>query len=418
MSLIESEIASELVRPDIVRIQHVSKRFVMRRDNSLKERLVTLGRLGRRHREEFWALRDLDVTIAAGTTVGLIGHNGSGKSTLLKVIGGIIDPTEGSVLRRGRIAALLELGAGFHPDLTGRENVFLNASILGLSRAETEAQLDDILAFASIGEFIDTQVKFYSSGMYVRLAFAVAVHTDPDLLLVDEVLAVGDEAFQRKCMDKIRSFQQEGRTIVLVTHSLGQVVELCDRAILLNRGEIVLDGSPRDAVKQFRDILEERRLDDLAGRDHAPDTDKDQDEEEVTLFDVTNPAAIVVDPGADGELMAGGELRVEFEFHSALEVEGLMLAIGIDNTKGQVAYSTTTRLLNQPLEPHVGKRHATFLIPDTRFGPGKYFVNISVIDQTGVHLYDWPQSCSFDVHDYVVSFGMVHMEPAFTIASG
>ena len=188
--------------PEIVRIDHVSKRFTLRKDKSLKERIVTLGALGRRHREDFWALRDVSLSIRAGSTVGLIGHNGSGKSTLLKVIGGIIDPSSGDVSRRGRIAALLELGAGFHPDLTGRENVYLNASILGLSRHETDERLDAILDFASIGEFIDTQVKFYSSGMYVRLAFAVAINTDPDLLLVDEVLAVGDEAFQRKCLDK------------------------------------------------------------------------------------------------------------------------------------------------------------------------------------------------------------------------
>src|SRR5205823_3962770 len=148
-----------------------------------KERLVTLGRLGRRHREEFWALDGVDFTIAAGTTVGLIGHNGSGKSTLLKVVGGIIDPSSGSVLRRGRIAALLELGAGFHPDLTGRENVYLNASILGLSRRQTEQHFDAIVDFSGIEQFIDNQVKFYSSGMYVRLAFAVAVHVDPELLL-------------------------------------------------------------------------------------------------------------------------------------------------------------------------------------------------------------------------------------------
>lgn len=247
-------------RPNIVEIDNVAKRFTIRKDNSLKERIVTLGRAGKRHKEDFWALNGVSIDIKAGTTVGLIGHNGSGKSTLLKVIGGIIDPTKGSVKRRGRIAALLELGAGFHPDLTGRENVFLNASILGLSREETEEKFDSILAFSGIGDFIDTQVKFYSSGMYVRLAFSVAVHTDPDLLLVDEVLAVGDEAFQRKCLDKIRSFQQEGRTIILVTHSLGQVVELCDRAILLNQGQVVLDGNPREAVADFRDILEGRRL--------------------------------------------------------------------------------------------------------------------------------------------------------------
>ena len=157
------------------------------------------------------------------------------------MIGGIIQPTTGTVAQRGRIAALLELGAGFHPDLTGRENVYLNASVLGLSRDETEAQFDAIVEFSGVGDFIDTQVKFYSSGMYVRLAFAVAVHTDPDILLVDEVLAVGDEPFQRKCLDKIREFQEEGRTIIIVSHALDQIEALCDRVILMNRGQVV-DG--------------------------------------------------------------------------------------------------------------------------------------------------------------------------------
>lgn len=396
-----------LDRPDIVRVREVAKRFVVRKDNSLKERLVTLGRLGRRHRDEFWALRDVDFTVAAGTTIGLIGHNGSGKSTLLKVVGGIIDPTRGGVERRGRIAALLELGAGFHPDLTGRENVFLNASILGLSREETEAQLDDILAFAAIGDFIDTQVKFYSSGMYVRLAFAVAVHTDPDLLLVDEVLAVGDEAFQRKCMDKIRSFQEEGRTIVLVTHNLGQVQELCDRALLLDHGQLVYDGEPREAVSRFRDLLEEDRLEEVARSEPEDQVDRE--------FFVTSPSARPQKPGPRGELMNGDDLLISFDFHSLVEREKLMLAIQIDNTLGQRVYSTTTRLMEYPLEPFTGVRKAEFTISDTRFGPGKFFVNISVIDHFGVHLYDWPQSCSFDSHDYIISFGMVSLTPKFRI---
>src|SRR3954449_6235461 len=222
----------------IIRVQDVSKRFNIHKDKSLKERIVNAGR-SKKHAEEFWALKGISFELEAGKTLGLIGHNGSGKSTLLKVIGGILTPTTGYVARRGRLAALLELGAGFHGDLTGRENVYLNASILGLSRAQTDQYFSSIVDFSGIEPFIDTQVKFYSSGMYVRLAFAVAIHVDPDLLLVDEVLAVGNEAFQRKCLDKIRSFQREGRTIVLVTHSLGQITEFCDRAVLLNKGEVL-----------------------------------------------------------------------------------------------------------------------------------------------------------------------------------
>jgi ABC-type polysaccharide/polyol phosphate transport system ATPase subunit len=235
----------------VVTMDKVSKRFIIRKEKSLKERLVNFGR-SRKHKEDFWALRDIDLDIEAGTTVGLIGANGSGKSTLLKVIGGIIQPTNGVVRRRGQLAALLELGAGFHPDLTGRENVFLNGAILGLSQKQIEGFFDSIVDFSEIRDFIDTQVKFYSSGMYVRLAFAIAIHVDPDVLLVDEVLAVGDEPFQKKCLDKIKEFQQEGRTIVLVTHDLATVQEMCDRAIVLSHGSVIFDGGAVDGVAALR----------------------------------------------------------------------------------------------------------------------------------------------------------------------
>ena len=242
---------SNAAAPVVIKVNDVSKRFVIRKDKSLKERVVNFGR-SNKHKDDFWALRDVGFDIEAGTTVGLLGANGSGKSTLLKTIGGIIQPTSGTVRRRGRLAALLELGAGFHQDLTGRENVFLNGSILGLSRKQTEEYFDSIVEFSEIEEFIDTQVKFYSSGMYVRLAFAIAVHVDPDVLLVDEVLAVGDERFQEKCMDKIREFQQEGRTIVLVSHSSAQVEELCSRAVVLAHGNVIYDGDTEGGIAALR----------------------------------------------------------------------------------------------------------------------------------------------------------------------
>jgi ABC-2 type transport system ATP-binding protein len=393
-----------LTRPNVVELEGVSKKFIVRKDNSLKERLVTLGRAGRRHREDFWALRDVSLSIEAGTTVGLIGHNGSGKSTLLKLIGGILDPTSGKIRNRGRIAALLELGAGFHPDLTGRENVYLNASILGMSRKETDEQLDAILAFADIGEFIDSQVKFYSSGMYVRLAFAVAVNTDPDILLVDEVLAVGDEAFQRKCLDKIREFQSEGRTIILVTHSLGQMTELCSRAILLNRGEIVSDGDPADAVVAFRDILENRRVAGL-----APGEPSDGG---VSLEGIT---ATPANPGPHGDLMVGDDLHVDITLKSNLSFEGLVLALQANSTSGQAVWGTTTSRMDVPLPEMLGTTTVRFTLTDTRFGAGKYFLNLSVMDRNGVHLNDWPQAASFDAHDYRVSYGPIYTVPEFTV---
>ena len=232
----------------------VGKRFLLhhKRATSLKERLLL-------HRqsssEAFWALRDVDLEIGAGQTVGLIGPNGSGKSTLLKVLSGILAPTTGTVTVRGRIASLLELGAGFNGELTGRENVFLNAAILGLSRREAARHFDDIVAFAGLEPFIDNQVKHYSSGQYVRLGFAVAVHVDPDILLVDEVLAVGDESFQRRCLAKIAEFQRQGCTILFVTHALDLVPRICSRGVVLDHGRVLHDGDPVEAAERLRGLL-------------------------------------------------------------------------------------------------------------------------------------------------------------------
>jgi lipopolysaccharide transport system ATP-binding protein len=197
---------------------------------------------------EFWALKNVSLDVYKGETVGIIGRNGSGKSTLLQMICGTLDPTTGSVETYGRIAALLELGAGFNPEFTGRENVFMNASILGLSNAEISERFDEIAEFADIGEFIDQPVKHYSSGMYARLAFAVAINVDPDILIVDEALAVGDEPFQRKCFARIDQIKNNGGTILFVSHSGGTIINLCDRAILLNSGERLFTGTPKRAV--------------------------------------------------------------------------------------------------------------------------------------------------------------------------
>lgn len=397
------EITPATETPIVVSMTDVSKRFVVRKDNSLKERLVTFGRVGRRHREDFWALKNITLDINAGTTIGLIGHNGSGKSTLLKVIGGILDPTAGSVRNRGRMAALLELGAGFHPDLTGRENVYLNASILGLSKAETDARFADIVAFSGIEDFIDSQVKFYSSGMYVRLAFAVAVHTDPDVLLVDEVLAVGDEAFQRKCMDKIRSFQEEGRTIILVTHSLGTVVELCDRVVLLNRGEIVIDGDPTEAVAAFRDILENRRLSEL-------------DALGLTAAKGSIVSGVTaISANGTGVLAPGDDLVITVDVTSENSVDDWMVAVQIDNTSGQVVYGTTTKRTGVALPALAGPRTIELRLAATHFGPGKYFVNASLMNSFGVHLHDLPQGASFDAQDFGLAVGTIHAVPTFTL---
>lgn len=213
------------------------------------------GRQPRRYFREFWGLKDVSFEVAKGETVGIVGRNGSGKSTLLQLICGTLNPTEGDIRTNGRIAALLELGAGFNPEFTGRENVYLNAAVLGLDRDETDARFGQIEAFADIGDFIDQPVKTYSSGMVVRLAFAVAINVDPQILVVDEALSVGDELFQRKCFSRIEEIRKSGATILFVSHSGGTVVELCDRAMLLDGGEKLAIGEPGQIVGRYQKLL-------------------------------------------------------------------------------------------------------------------------------------------------------------------
>src|SRR5438067_3580385 len=225
-----------------LRLEHVSKRYRIRREseagaarNPLVRKLQSL----RKPTEEFWAVRDVSFEVERGEALGIIGHNGAGKSTILKLLSSITAPTSGEITINGRLSALIEVGSGFHPELTGRENIYLNGAILGMTRRQIAKRLDSIVDFAGVRQFLDTPVKRYSSGMYVRLGFSIAAHLDPDILLLDEVLAVGDAAFQEKCLKRISEMKEAGTTIVFISHNLGAVERLCDRVILLQRGQIV-----------------------------------------------------------------------------------------------------------------------------------------------------------------------------------
>ena len=240
-------------RQPLVELKNVSKRFRIHRERqrSLQESFIRLFRREHRPQDFFWPLRDVSFSVYPGDSVGILGPNGSGKSTMLKLVTGILDPTEGQITLRGQVASLLELGAGFHPDLTGRENIFLNGSVYGFSRKQMQARLESIIDFAELGDFIDTPVKHYSSGMYVRLGFSVAIHTDPDILIVDEVLTVGDQVFQQKCLERIYDMKRAGVAIILVSHSLADVQRLCDRAIWLDQGLVRADGPSIGVVDEY-----------------------------------------------------------------------------------------------------------------------------------------------------------------------
>jgi len=239
-----------------VRVEHVTQRFrvIHERPDSMRELFTNLFRKTVEY-HEFEAVNDLSLEVPPGQVLGLIGRNGSGKSTLLKIIAGVYKPTSGSVHVAGKLAPLIELGAGFHHELTGRENILLNGLLMGYSRQEMQERTQRIIEFADIGEFIDAPIKQYSSGMHTRLAFAVATEVDPDILIIDEILSVGDIAFQQKCFDRIETFRRAGKTILFVSHAMRQIVEHCDRVVMLEKGSIVVDGDPQEVTEVYSNLL-------------------------------------------------------------------------------------------------------------------------------------------------------------------
>jgi ABC-2 type transport system ATP-binding protein len=372
-------------------VEGVSKRFRLNNERhlSMKERAIRVGRIGRRRRGdgELWALRDVSLEVEQGQTVGLLGHNGSGKSTLLKCVGGILHPTEGVIRTAGRVASLLELGAGFHPDLTGRENVFLNASILGMSKRDIEQRFDDIVGFAELERFIDQQVKHYSSGMYVRLGFSVATNVDPDVLLVDEVLAVGDESFQRKCLDRVRDFQKQGRTIVFVTHAADLVRQICDRAMVLDHGNVVAWGTPSEAVRVFREHL-------LAGG-HEDDGDAAAQAEhgrELRIRGVT-----LEYPNDDRPYVRNGEpLTIRIRYEALRPVDDAVFVFSIHGNDGHIVFGQNTWGLGHGLPTLEGPGEVSFVIPSVSLLEGTYPLTVGVHSREGGVVFDW-----WEQHDHV-----------------
>jgi ABC-2 type transport system ATP-binding protein len=359
----------------VIEVEGVSKRFRLfhERPSSVKERIL---RFRRPRAEDFWALRDVEFEVPPGKTCGLVGPNGSGKTTLLKIIGGILRPTGGRVTTRGRIAALLELGAGFHPELTGRENVYLNASILGLSKQETDRYFDDIVGFAELEEFIDNQVKYYSSGMFVRLGFAVAVHVDPEILLIDEVLAVGDEGFQKKCLDRVGAMQAEGRTIVFVTHAMAFVQQICDSAVLLDGGRMQASGDVEQVIREFRAVMARRRT----GLDEESAT-REVEITEVDLLDSEGSPRSMVAPGQS--------LSVQIELRANKPVDDPVVVVGIHNARDEWVFTSDTERLGVDLGKLDGKLRVTFDLKAIPLLEGQYFLTIGVRDRANQVVYDW-----------------------------
>jgi lipopolysaccharide transport system ATP-binding protein len=421
-----------------ISINNVSKTY--RIYNNPQDRLMqSIFRGNRQYYREFRALKDITFEVRKGETVGIIGRNGSGKSTLLQIIAGTLQATEGNINVNGRVAALLELGSGFNPDFTGRENVYLNGAILGISRTEMETRFDDITSFADIGDYIDQPVKTYSSGMYVRLAFAVAISVDPDILIVDEALAVGDGRFQLKCFERIKTLKESGTTILLVTHDLQSIRQFCDQCLLFDKGTLLDQGTPNDIVNKYTKILFSsadselseytERTDEANSFQGANSNDEDQRKTDGKEYRYGNGQGSIdnVDitdaEGKSIEIMTTcDEVIISMNITAGKEITKPIYAITIKSVKGLEVYGTNTYFQNYPFESlqpnqtiHVEFKHKMAL------APGIYFISFGFVELLKEEIV--PLDRRYDAIEIKVlpqgsdrSFGIANLDSRITIS--
>jgi ABC-type polysaccharide/polyol phosphate transport system ATPase subunit len=392
----------------VLEVENLTKTFRIHREraNSLKQRIAAKGR---NRFDEFIALQDVTFDVREGEVFGVIGHNGSGKSTLLKCMAGILQPNEGAVRAHRRMSALLELGAGFHPELTGRENVFLNAAILGMGRRDIASRFDEIVAFSGLQTFIDQPVKTYSSGMYVRLAFSVAINVDPRLLIIDEVLAVGDVTFQKRCMEKFVEFRNDGRTIVLVTHDLGSVRNMCDRAIWLKQGHISGEGDPKELVEAYTESMLG-----ASPQGETGSTRRGSGEVMITSLEMF----VGDDPAPVTRFRTGDTVRFRMHYDAMRSVPRPIFSILIDALGGATVSAPCTRDVGLIPDSVSGQGWVELLVRDISLLPGAYDVHTVIHDFNRQHEYDHLQlAARFDVttgRPYE-SAGLVTLHPEWTL---
>ena len=350
-----------------IEVRKVGKKFHIRHGGAHTLKSAVLSALrGRKAREDFWALRDVDFAVESGETLGIIGANGAGKSTLLGLIARTMRPTVGEISVRGRVSSLLELGAGFHPDLSGAENIYLNGAILGLRRAEIASRFDDIVRFAELEQFIDTPVKHYSSGMYVRLGFAVAVELDPDILLIDEVMAVGDEAFKKKCLAKIADFKRRGKTMLIVSHDLDTITEVSDEVLLLDEGRVVGVGAPGEVVDQYRS-LGFLKAGEIVIREWG------------TKEAVITAVRFMDDAGAPRERIASGEpLTVEISYRAGRRIEEPVFGFAVTRGDGTLCCGSNTMIDGFPIPFIEGEGTLKLRFESMPLLQGKHYFSFSL----------------------------------------
>jgi ABC-2 type transport system ATP-binding protein len=355
-----------------IEVHDVAKRFKLIHERNSTLKAMVFNGFKRTVHEEFWALKGVSFDVKEGSTYGLVGHNGSGKSTLLKCMARIYRPNRGDITMRGRVSALLELGAGFHPELSGRENVYLNGSILGMTKREIDKRFDDIVSFAGLEDFIDTPVKNYSSGMFVRLGFSVAITVEPDILMVDEVLAVGDESFQLRCMEKFAELRRSGRTIVIVSHGLDAVRNICDRAAWLDHGSLMKEGEAHDVVTAY---LESVR-DDRRAHESADGIVTDEETADVGAGWHIGSVQLLDDDGKDaGVVPSGSPVTIRIEMESGAD-EDIALAIGLYRTDGVHVAGPVHKFRTKGAGPRV----VEYRIPYLTLATGVYDVSLRLLD--------------------------------------
>jgi ABC-2 type transport system ATP-binding protein len=361
-----------------IEVDHVWKNFRLYHEHNQHLKAAVLR--GRRARyEEFWALRNVSLSIPHGATFGLIGSNGSGKSTLLKCLAQILYPNKGSIRVSGRLCALLELGAGFHPELSGRENIYLNGAILGLSRRGIDARFDEIVEFAGLERFIDTPVKSYSNGMQLRLGFSIASYVDPEILLIDEVLAVGDQAFQKKCADKIETFRREGRTIVVVSHGLSQIMELCTVSAWLEKGEIRQIGPSAEVINAYTSESFEAAPNPSGGTGARWGTGEIQFSS-VELLGRTGPALT---------FEAGDSIQILVQFSANANLQDSIFAIELFDDRSTRIWATNSRKQHQFVERLKPEGSISITLLDLPLLSGKYLLSVGATSANGKRTYDW-----------------------------
>lgn len=393
-------------------VSHVTKTFKVFLDKGHTLKEVVLFR-NRRRFEVRNVLDDISFQVHRGEAVGLIGHNGCGKSTTLKLLTRIMYPDSGTITMRGRVSSLIELGAGFHPDMSGRENIYINASIFGLTKKEIDDRLDDIIAFSELEEFIDNPVRTYSSGMYMRLAFSVAINVDADILLIDEILAVGDANFQAKCFNKMREIKAQGTTIVLVSHSMGQVEQLCDRSIWINDGKIVQEGDPKEVGLAYLEYMNREHRERVEQEAHpdGDDAKKDQDKNRYGNFNARITDVKFVD--SDGKKIevadSGSACTLKVAYQVNKHVEDAVFGIGIFRNDGLQCYGTNTRLSKMKRFSLDQDGEFSFDIKSLNLAPAQYWMDIAIETGEGIPVDYYKKALSFEVVSGYADVGVVNL---------